>query len=372
MKTKKFIWILVVIIAVTVFGGRAWYLQKQSVKEKDVVKIGAMVPISGPIAVEGQKVVNALNLLAEKMNASRDVKVKFIYEDDKYTAKDSISAFRKLRSQGVDLFFVFGDLPVKTILSLAEEQKIPLFAMAESADLNASPVVVSISPACFHWMDAMSSFVKETLKPKNLVIIYQKDIAHLEQIRILKENFKGMIPTVHEEQFNPDSLEVRSVVTKALSYNPDVVIVTGFGPTYAAILNTVREQGFTGPLVSDANVSLIKENLAKTPYPFYWVDTLFDDNTDIPEMRAFIDEFQKRFGVKPFTFTMISYVGGQAIINAIETADYEPMDVLNKIQQTKDLDTVLGPLTIDKTKWMKVPIVIKQMQPDGTAKVIKQ
>ena len=167
-------------------------------------------------------------------------------------------------------------------------------------------------------------------------------------------------------------MEVRSIVSKALNYKPDVVIVTGFGSAYVAILNTLREQGFTGPIVSDVNVSTIKQNIAKTPYPLYWVDTLFDDNSGIPEMDEFLTEYKTRFGEMPSTFTMMGYVGAQALINAIQTAEYKPMDIFDNIQHTKDLKTVLGPLTIDKSKWMKLPIVIKQLQPDGTAKVIKE
>ena len=369
---KKLIWALVILVVVCVFGGRAWYLQKQSVEQKNVVKIGALLPLSGQISLEGQGVVTALNMLAEKMNATRDVKVKFFYEDDKHTAKDSISAFRKLRSQGIDLFLVFGDLPAKSILPLAEEQKVPLFAMAMSTEVNASPVVVSISPSSHHWMDVMARFVNETLKPKNVVIIHHKHVFQLEMTKQLREKFNDTISFVHQEQFSHDSLEVRSVVAKALNYKPDVVIVMGFGPTYIAVINTVREQGFTGPILTDSGVSINMQDIAKTPYPFYWVDIVYDDNTDIPEIKEFIAEFQKRSGTTPSTFAMMSYVGAQAIINAIETADYKPMDVLKNVQKTKNLDTILGPLTIDETKWMKIPIVVKQLMPDGTARIVKE
>ena len=369
---KKIVIGICIVAVVVLFGGRAWYLHKQSVAEKHVVKIGALLPLSGQISLEGQGVVTALNMLAEKMNATRDVKVKFVYEDDKHTAKDSISAFRKLRSQGIDLFLVFGDLPAKSILPLVEEQKVPLFAMAMSTEVNASPVVVSISPSSHHWMDAMSRFVNEKLKPKNVVIIHQKDVVQTEMIKRLREGFENTIPVVHQEQFNPDSLEVRSVVVKALNYKPDLVIVTGFGPQYIAIMNTVREQGFTGPILTDSGVSLNRKDVVKTPYPFYWVEVVYDDETDIPEIKEFIAEFQKRSGSTPSTFAMMGYVGAQAIINAIGSADYQPMDVLENVQKTKNLDTILGPLTIDKTKWMKLPIVVKQMMPDGTVKVIKE
>ena len=369
---KKIIIGLCVIVVVAVFGGRALYLHKQSVREKDVVKIGALLPLSGQLSREGQKNVHALGLLAEKMNASRDVKVKFVFEDTKYAAKDSISAYRKLRSQGIDLFFVFGDLPGKAILPLAEEEKVPLFAMAESKVLNDSPVVVNISASHFDWTNGISDFVNETLKPQNVVIIYQKDVSRIEEIKALKNNFKDTVATIHEEQFDPGLLEVRSVVTKALNYNPDLVIVTGFGATYVAILNTLREQGFTGPIVSDVTASALRGQLVATPYPLYWVDTIFDDNTGIPEMEEFLAEFKEKFAERPTVFTMMGYVGAQAIINAIQTTEYQPMDILAKIQQTRNLKTVLGPLTIDHSKYMKLPIVIKQLQPDGSVKIVKE
>lgn len=369
---KKLIWGLVIVAVVAVFGGRAWYLHKQSVAEKDVVKIGALVPTSGFMAFEGQNVVNALNLLVEKMNAKRDVKIKIVYEDDKYTSKDSVSAFRKLQSQGVDLYFVYGDLPAKAIVSIAQEQKMPLFAMAESKELNDSPVVVNLSPSSTDWTNSISGFVNETLKPQNVVIVHQKDMAHVESTKRLKDKFKDTVQVINSEQFDPNVLEVRPLVSKVLNYKPDVVIVLGYGSTYVAILNTIREQGFTGTIVSDLNVSSIKQELAKTPYPLYWTDTIFDDNTEIAEMNEFLTEFKEKFGGKPSTFTMMSYVGVQSIINAIQTAEYKPMDIYENIQQTRNLKTVLGPVSIDKDKWMKLPIVIKQMQADGTAKVVKE
>ena len=124
--------------------------------------------------------------------------------------------------------------------------------------------------------------------------------------------------------------------------------------------------------MSDVNASAVRNKLAKTPYPLYWVDTVFDDHTGVPEMDAFMAEFAQRFGERPSVFTMMGYVGAEAVINAIQSQNDDPMAVLERVQQTKDMPTVLGPVTIDKSKYMKLPIVIKQMQPDGTAKVVKE
>ena len=44
---KKLIWGLVIVAVVAVFGGRAWYLHKQAEQNKDAIKIGVVVPLSG-------------------------------------------------------------------------------------------------------------------------------------------------------------------------------------------------------------------------------------------------------------------------------------------------------------------------------------
>ena len=42
---KKVIIGVVIVALIALFGGRAWYLHKQAKDEKDVVKIGAVLPI---------------------------------------------------------------------------------------------------------------------------------------------------------------------------------------------------------------------------------------------------------------------------------------------------------------------------------------
>ena len=44
---RKLIWGLVIVAVVAVFGGRAWYLHKQAEQNKDAIKIGVVVPLSG-------------------------------------------------------------------------------------------------------------------------------------------------------------------------------------------------------------------------------------------------------------------------------------------------------------------------------------
>ncbi len=370
---KKLIWGLVIVAVVAVFGGRAWYLHKQSTTEKDVVKIGAILPLSGVMSHNGEMALNAMKMLEDKVNATQSVKVKVVAEDGKFTTKDSLSAFRKLQSAGIDLILAYGDVPSKAIVYIAKEQNIPLFTVSDGKDLNAVPVVVNLIPKNEYMMDYMTKFVVEDVKPESVAVIHQKDLAAIEKGDLMVKNLKDAgITVTKQEQFAFDAPEVRSIVSKALYGDPKAVVLFGWGPAYTAILNTLREQGFKGPIITDWNISAVFDSLAKTAYPLYWMDTYFDEHSTLPEVQKFVAEYKQRYNMVPDIFAMLSYIGTQTITSSLKTNNYQPMTVMQDVIKTHDLPTVLGKVSIGDDRYLELPLVIKQMQPDGTAKIVKE
>ena len=370
---KKLIWGLVIVAVVAVFGGRAWYLHKQSTTEKDVVKIGAILPLSGVMSHNGEMALNAMKMLEDKVNATQSVKVKVVAEDGKFTTKDSLSAFRKLQSAGIDLILAYGDVPSKAIVYIAKEQNIPLFTVSDGKDLNAVPVVVNLIPKNEYMMDYMTKFVVEDVKPESVAVIHQKDLAAIEKGDLMVKNLKDAgITVTKQEQFAFDAPEVRSIVSKVLYTEPKAVVLFGWGPAYTAILNTLREQGFKGPIITDWNISAVFDSLAKTAYPLYWMDTYFDEHSTLPEVQKFVAEYKQRYNMVPDIFAMLSYVGTQTITSSLKTTNYQPMTVMKDVVNTHNLPTILGNVTIGDDRYLELPLVIKQMQPDGSAKIIKE
>ena len=370
---KKLIWTLVILVVVGMFGSRAWYLHKQSVAEKDVVKIGAILPLLGVMSHNGEMALNAMKMLEDKVNATQPVKVKIVAEDGKFTSKDSLSAFRKLQSAGIDLILAYGDVPSKAIVYIAKEQNIPLFTVSDGKDLNAVPVVVNLIPKNEYMMDYMAKFITEDIKPESVAVIHQKDLAAIEKGDITVQNLKNAgITVTKQEQFAFDAPEVRSIVSKVLYTEPKAVVLFGWGPAYTAILNTLREQGFTGPIVTDWNISAVFGSLAKSNYPLYWMDTYFDENSTLPEVKNFVAEYKQRYNMVPDIFAMLSYVGTQTITSSLKTTKYQPMTVMKDVVNTHNLPTILGNVTIGDDRYLELPLVIKQMQSDGSAKIVKE
>ena len=127
---RKLIWTLVILVVVGVFGGRAWYLQKQSNTEKDVVKIGLILPLSGDASRDGQEALLAAKMAQDEINQTSTNKVILKSEDSKYASKTAISAFNKLYGEGVDSVIVFGDVPSMATIPLLKDEPVPMISMA--------------------------------------------------------------------------------------------------------------------------------------------------------------------------------------------------------------------------------------------------
>ena len=70
--------------------------------KKDVIKIGAILPLTGPAAQYGKMLKNGMELAKEEINANSGVdgkQIEIIYEDDQSQAAAGVSAINKLKSQ---------------------------------------------------------------------------------------------------------------------------------------------------------------------------------------------------------------------------------------------------------------------------------
>jgi len=370
---KKLIWTLVILVVVGVFGGRAWYLHKQSVAEKDVVKIGAILPLSGVYAEHGDLALKAILLAAEDFNKNSSFNVKIVSEDSKYTAKDSINAYRKLRSAGVDLIWIWGsEAPMLAVEPIAAEENIPLYV---SGWRTATPGVAFWRNVP-NYFKAFSNFVINDLKSKNVVFFHLKDPTQEEIANgIVKHLTENNISVLSKERLpNETCMAIApSMVDKALAKNPDTVIIQSFGPCLRELINTFRERRFMGPILVPPDIAETLDGLARVDAPLYYVDSAFDAYNKDPKVQEFIQRFKNKYHKIPTLTNMESYMAVMMIAQSIPSAQYDVMEVYKNMQNIQDFPSVLGPIkNIKEERFLVFPWVIKQMLPDGTAKVVKE
>jgi ABC-type branched-subunit amino acid transport system substrate-binding protein len=90
--------------------------------------VGVALPLTGDLAAYGHAVRNGFTMSAAESPSS---KVQMRFEDNRYDARESLSAFRKLvDQQKVDLLFSWGETPLQSIAPLIERTGVPTLVMS--------------------------------------------------------------------------------------------------------------------------------------------------------------------------------------------------------------------------------------------------
>ena len=103
-------------------------------KEKEI-KIGAILPLTGDIAVYGQKMKNGIDLAVKHINSKGGIdgkQIKVLYEDDQGEPKASVAAVQKLITIEKIPVIIGGAISATALptVPIADKKKVVLFSPA--------------------------------------------------------------------------------------------------------------------------------------------------------------------------------------------------------------------------------------------------
>src|ERR1700749_3584296 len=128
MNTGNQIWIWVV-VAIVVIGGGWWLLSSHPANNTSgangpTIKIGLILPLTGPQANIGEAGKNAADLAIAKINADSSLKYKYELDiqDDSFDPAKTVSAVQKLLSvDQVNAVISVGSGPGNVVAPIAEK-----------------------------------------------------------------------------------------------------------------------------------------------------------------------------------------------------------------------------------------------------------
>ena len=135
MKNKGLL-VGLIAIAIFVIGYFVWKSSNNPVsKDKEIIKIGAILPLTGDLATYGQSGQEGMEIALDEFNKEFPNKVKLVLEDDKGTVKDGISAINKLITND-KVQIIMGSMSSGVTLGIApivEKNKVVLVAPTSTA-----------------------------------------------------------------------------------------------------------------------------------------------------------------------------------------------------------------------------------------------
>lgn len=226
------------------------------------LRMGLLLPVSGPLAFVGGTMKKAFDLLIEQINANggmNGVPVKVFFYDTESNTTLVAQQFRRLaESDKVDIVIgptVTGETLVAR--PIANELKVPMipFAGTEAVINPVTPYMFAFIPSDRHVARKMLEMVKSQGKD-SVAFLHSADGFGQTGLKVMKEltDEMGMKLAVVEE-FGPRDSDMTPQIMRIRSSNADAMFVWGVNPGPTIIMKNARAVGYNKPIINSYGVA---------------------------------------------------------------------------------------------------------------------
>ena len=307
---KRTWWLFgVVVVALVLF---ALVFTQRKTGESEVIKIGAILPLTGDGAIYGDKVKKGMELAVDEVskNQNSTPRIRIIYEDSKLDPATGVSAFRKL-AQIDKVPLVIGPISSGIVLSVAplanREKTVVLSPYASNPKITyAGEYIFRIYPS-----DATQGLVAaESAKKlgfrKAAVFYINSDYGEGLKTVFEKEFTSLGGEIVSSEACNTGETDFRSSLVKIKRAKPDFIFLPGNEKEMSLILIQKKELGITIPILSTD--AFLPEAIVKTvgdAAEGVMFTTFYEKKGERYE--NFAKHFQEQYGYPPSLLESLGY-----------------------------------------------------------------
>ena len=226
-------------------------------KEEDVIKIGAILPLTGSAAIWGQNVKKGIDLAVEEANENGGIngrKISLLYEDSQGLPKEAVTALQKLINRD-KIQVVIGDVASSCVLSMApiaEKNEVVLLSPgASNPDItNAGEYIFRNWHSDLAEGEFLAKYLFNTKKVNAVSVVYVNNGYGKGLEKIFKttfENLGGKIET--SESFEQGSTFFKSQISKLSSCKSNFVFLAGYPQEIPLLLRQAKEMGINKQFV---------------------------------------------------------------------------------------------------------------------------
>lgn len=313
----------------------------------DEVLIGGTYPLTGPLADDGQEMVNAIKLAVADVNkdggiASLDgAKVVFKAKDSTGAPEQAAKNVQALIDEDASAL-IGAWLSSNTLATtqVAERAKVP-----HIVDQSQAPELIERGyKYTFRVMfdpprvaKGANDFVEQVNKDWGLngkaVFVHEDSAFGTSQSEYFrKEAEQRSLKVVKDIPYASSTTDLSSEVAQAIASGADILLSTGYAPDSLLLLKTLKEQGAAfKAIIGVDSAGWYSNRFAEDAGPL--IEGVMDAGSypiafSSPDYKAFAEEFQSKYGGEPSGGAVMSYVSARVLLEAIEKAgSSDPADI---------------------------------------------
>jgi branched-chain amino acid transport system substrate-binding protein len=328
------------------------------------IKIGALLPISGPGAYFGAQDKQGAELALEQLNKSGVNGYKFTiqYEDSSCGPLPATQAAKRLLEQFKPDVVIGEECSDATlaIMPIVEQVKIPLVNAGSSAikiTEPGNPWTFRIMPNEVMQGVNIAENAYKKLNARSAVLLFENTNAGIGNAKVFKDTFTKLGGNILEEiGFGRDVNDFTSIATRIAGLGKIDVI-----PTYTLegqglkITQALAQAGVTkgggGAAIQLGTIWLpfgFEQKAGKAALGYVRI-VQFDPTDQRPVVRDFVNAFKAKYSTDPTHLNAHAFDQIMLIADVVKRGGTDAQSIRDKLAATKDFVGVTGTVEFDKT-----------------------
>lgn len=353
MKKGWFLTLLSVLLSFAILGCGGG--SNGIVGEDGSVKIGVMLPLTGPIAAHGIDMENAIKMAISEINADGGVmghEIVTIMGDDGCDPAMGASAASKLVSEEVVAVIggfcsgsclptlkIYGDAEIPFLISVAnattlvEENPGWAFLFNSTGNMQAENAV--------DWFEELGI---ETIALVDDGSSFATDLKNHTKQRWVAAGHE----VVSEETVVAGEQDFSAIVTNIMAASPEGLYWTAYHAEGSLLVKQLRQAGYEGEIIiADANSTPEFFDLAgEYAEGIYCVSP--PSAEFMPDGQKFVADYKAKFSKEPGTCAGLAYDSAYLLVDAIERAgSFDGTAIKEAIAATEQFEGVTGQVAFD-------------------------
>lgn len=323
----------------------------------ETVKIGFHAPLTGFAASDGKSASEGAKLAVEQINGGGGINgrnIELVIYDDQAKAAQAIAIANKLIGQDEVPVGVSGSYsgPTRSAAGVFQEAGIPyISAYAIHPDITrAGNYVFRTSFLGEIQGRAGAKLIGEMLGKKRVVMItLQNDFGKSLAAGFSREAAAYGIEIVNEYEYSIKDRQFGSIVAKVKADNPQAVYASGYYFTAGPLVKQLRSAGVAVPIIGQEGYDSQKFiEIAGQESEGVIITTSLDRDSDVPETRNFIAEFEKRAGFKTDMVAASAHTAVMVVAEALREAGTGDSAAIRDAIAATDLKVSTGTIRFNR------------------------
>ncbi len=330
----------------------------------DAVKVGIVLPLTGPQAKFGEIEKKSFDLALEEINAAGGIngkKLELIIKDDTGRPDVGRSVVEKLitKDKVIMVGGGFSSSVTYAVAGVCQQNKMPFLVNTGSADkitTSGWDYIYRLNPPVSHYADAVTTLLAEKIKPKTIAILHENSLFGTKGAKsFAKICGKAGYKVVLKEGYEHGGNDFKQMLIRIKQLNPDIVYMVSYIMDASLIMKQVKELkltpkmfigGSAGFTLSEfaQNAGVASEKVIST--------TLWHQAFPFPGAMNYYKKFVKKYNKPTVYYGAEAYSACYVIADVLKRANsFKNTDIKQALSET-DMMTVFGPVKF--TTWGKM------------------